>query len=589
MYKKIDKSGNIYVAETFRTGSKTSSRTVCKLGTVSDLMEKNNWTREQVIGWVDEEIKRMTAEAKEQTGDVILRLSKSRRIPKDRLRSIRVGYLFLQSVYSSLGIPKILDKISQEHQFHYSLNDVFSCLVFNRVLEPASKRKSFLLKEDYPEEWNFTQSDIYRALSVLGEHSGEIQKQIFRNSRKVMKRNTSVLYYDCSNFYFEIEQADESKFRSYGKSKENRPNPIVQMGLFMDTDGIPLRMSVFPGSQNEQMSIDKSVIREICRDYEVGKFVYCADAGLGSSKIKKALNGFAFPCAYIVTQSIKKLPKADKDWSLDEKHEDYWYFRKYDPKREKTVTYKIRFEDILQDPKNTTIYYREKWHMNNNGDPERLIVTYSPKYADFLRRKRNEQIDRAIKKVETNGKRKGANDPTRFLKETHITKEGEVAESVCYEIDQAKVAEEARYDGFYALVTDLEDDIDTILGVSRQRWMIETGFREMKTCLDARPVYVRREDRIQAHFLVCFVALMLVQILKKALPTHYTTDEILETLRKMRLHVLGNVGYDPDFTRTDLTDALTETFDLPLDEEYISDLRLKQLINRTKKKRKIST
>lgn len=589
MYKKIDKSGNIYVCETFRIGSKTSSRSVCKLGNLYDLMEKNNWSEQQTRDWVDQKVKDLTKEAKEKTGSVTIRLSKSKRISKDQIRSIRVGYLFLQSIYSSLGIPGILKTISDEYQFHYSLNDIFSCLVFNRALEPASKRKSFLLKEDYPEKWDFKQSDIYRALSVLGEHSADIQKKIFQNSRKIMDRNTSVLYYDCTNFYFEIEEADESNFRTYGISKENRPNPIVQMGLFMDTNGIPLRMSIFPGNQNEQISIDKSVIREICRDYEVGKFVYCADAGLGGAKIKDALDGYAFPCAYIVTQSIKKLPAAEKSWALDEKREEDWFYKKYDPISKQMIPHKILFNDIPQDVKNDTIYYREKWHWNKNGKPERLIVTFSPKYAHYLEEKREKQLERAEKKMENGRNRKGVNDPARFVKETHLTEDGEIADTTFREIDQEKVANEARFDGFYALATDLEDDIDTITEVAKQRWMIETGFREMKSYLDARPIYVRREERIQAHFLICFVALMLVQILKQSLSTYYTTEELLETLRKMRLHVLSEDGYDPDFTRTDLTDDLIDTFDLPLDQEFISNLQLKQMINRTKKKRKIST
>lgn len=589
MYKKIDKSGNIYICETFRIGSKTSSRTVSKLGTLSNLMEKNNWTEQQALDWIDQKVKEMTKEAKEQSGAVTIKLSKSKRIPKDQIRSIRVGYLFLQSIYYSLDIPKIMDEISEHYHFQYSLNDVFSCLVFNRAIEPASKRKSFLLKNDYPESWEFKQNDIYRALSVLGAHSDAIQRKIFQNSRKMMSRNTSVLYYDCTNFYFEIEEADESKFRSYGKSKENRPNPIVQMGLFMDTDGIPLRMSIFPGNQNEQVSIDKTAIREICRNYEIGQFVYCADAGLGSSKIKEALNGYAFPCAYIVTQSIKKLPAKEKAWALDENRNEYWFYRKYDPISKQIITQKTLFDEIRQDKKNNNIYYREKWHWNKNGKPERLIVTFSPKYAHYLAEKRDRQLERAEKKLNNAGKRKGINDPARYVKETYLTEDGEIADTTLYEIDEEKVIDEARYDGFYALATDLEDGIDTIIEASKQRWMIETGFREMKSYLDARPVYVRREERIQAHFLICFVALTLIQILKKALSKPYTTEELLETLRKMRLHVLGNHGYDPDFTRTDLTDDLIDFFDLPLDQEFISDLRLKQIINRTKKKRKIST
>ncbi len=594
MNKKIDKYGNIYVSETFRLGSKTNTRTVCKLGKVSDLMEKNGWTEEQVINWADSEVRRMTEEKKNSSGSAIIKLSKTRKIQKDRQNTFQVGYLFLQSIYSSLGIARIMNVITDKYRFAYSLNDILSCLVFSRILDPASKRKTFLKRKAFPEKWDFSANDIYRSLDVLADNADSIQKKLYQNSKKVLQRDTSVLYYDCTNFYFEIEQEDEPEsdspvgLRSYGPSKEHRPNPVVQMGLFTDRDGIPVRMSVFPGRQSEQISIDKDTFREISRDYGIGRFVYCADAGLGSTKIKTALDSYAFPCSYIVTQSIRKMAEPLKKWSLGEDGDEIWNYRLTSPETEKRVTYSIKFSDIDKDPSNTRIYYREKWTLTKENREERVIVTYSPVYAHYLATLRENQLKRALRKLQTHGKRKRQTDPGRFIREIHLTGEGEEAKKTTYEIDVEKVAEEARYDGFYCVTTDLEDDIDDIIAVNKERWQIEACFRQMKSSFDARPVYVHTENHIKAHFLICYIALLVFTLLRKIVGASCTDESLLDTLREMKVLDLNGQGYTPAYTRTDLTDQLEEIFDLPMSTEYISEAKLQQLIARTKKKRKIA-
>ncbi len=589
MKKSISKSGLIYITESFRVGSKTSSRIVEKLGKISDIMAEKGWTEEQVLDWVDQRVAQLNKQKKAESPNITLRLNSALDLPMGQVNSHSAGYLFLQSIYSSLGIPKIMNDLSDKYRIQYSLDDILSCMVFNRILHPCSKLQTWKERTSFLENWNFSKDDVYRSLEVLGTNMDSIQENLFVNSDKAINRNTDILFYDCTNFYFEVEQADTDGMRHYGKSKENRPNPIVQMGLFMDKDGIPVRFSLFPGNQSEQLSVNKDVIRALHKKYQIGRFVYCADAGLNSSKIKEALDSITCPCSYVVTQSIKKLDADLKEWALDEGEKpEVWHYTKFDEERNTFVEYSILFEDIDKSPTNKTIYYRERWTITKSGREERLIVTYSPKYADYLAKLRSEHLLRALKKLNSQGDRKRQTDPKRFIKATHMTKDGEEAKKTTYQIDEDKLAEESRYDGFYCVSTDLEDDINEILRINKQRWMIEDGFRTMKTNFDARPVYCRKEESIKAHFLICYIALLIMSILRKITGPDFTQEELIETLRKMNLaKVSGNPVYIPTFSRTPLTDRLSELFNLPLGKVCLTDKKLEQLIKRTHKKRKL--
>lgn len=608
MKKRIDKNGNIYVQETIRNGTKTSTRNVCKLGKLSDLMAENNWTEQQVRDWVDQTVKEMTEEKKNDPQTRYIQVFADKDLPigiqNDSQLSLDAGYLVLQSLISSFGLPKILEEVADQTKIQYSLTDIVSCLLFNRILDPSSKLQAWKQKDSYVEDFDFSLKNVYRALDLLGQNMDEIQQKLFQNSTRVLEnRNTEVLYYDCTNFFFEVEEPDEDKekensqtelgLRKYGVSKEHRPNPIVQMGLFVDTNGIPIRFSLFPGNQSEQISINKNVVNELHRKYKIGSFVYCADAGLASSSIKRALNSYSFPSSYIVTQSLKKMDANLQKKCLDEEEEKVWWkYRIYDPARGAMFEKKILFKDIDQSPKNKQIYYHEVWHLdkNNGNKEERLIVTYSPVYAHYLATLRSRHVERAAKKIIREGDRKRPNDPARLIKKTYITAEGEVAKKAEITIDEEKIAKEARFDGFYCTSTDLDVDIDKILTAARMRWQIEDAFRVSKTCLESRPVYVWTPDHIKAHFLVCFIALLLIKTLEKIMGDQFTIEELIEALKNLRVtKTVRSQGYLPTFVRTDLTDKLMEKFDLPMQKEYISNAKLKQLIKKTKKKRKIAT
>ncbi|MBF0580090.1 IS1634 family transposase [Erysipelotrichaceae bacterium RD49] len=615
MKKYIDKNGNIYVRESYRVGSKTSTRKVCKLGKVSDLMKEHNWSEEQVLQWVDQTVKKMTAEKKEANqADRYIKMSGNAVIspdsPENSQVSLMGGYLFLQSLLSSLGLPKILVKISEKSRSEFNLSDVVCFLVYSQILNPGSKRHAWTKRESFLEKWDFELHDVYRALDLLGANFELIQQELFKSSHELLNgRNTEVLYYDCTNFYFEIEEQDlteeeiqlltdmdyiikpKAGIRRYGVSKEHRPNPLVQMGLFIDSDDIPVRMSIFPGNQSEQISINRETFNEIHRKYKIGSFVYCADGGLGSNNIKKALKSYSFPSSYIVTQSIKKLPEDLQAKCLDLDRTQKWKYKFFDKTLNRMIEKTILFDDIDQSPKNGTVYYREIWRLNNDGEEERLIVTYSPKYAHYLKTLRQDHIRRALKKLKQYGNRKRATDPARLISRTDITKDGEVATLTEYEIDEEKIAQEEKYDGFYSLATQLEGaSVDTILAVNKQRYQIEMAFRILKTNLEARPVYVRSPERIKGHFLICFIALLVVKILEKSLDNQYTLDNILDVLRDYRVTQLyDDQGYSPTLHPSYLMDDLVKTYDLPLNKVYLTKDQMEQIIKKSKKKRKLTT
>lgn len=405
-------------------------------------------------------------------------------------------------------------------------------------------------------------------MSILASESGLIQSEVFKNSNFLGKRNSNVLYYDCSNFYFEIEPEDGEK--KYGKSKEHRPNPIVQMGLFIDGDGIPLAFSIFPGNQNEQTSL-KPLETKILQQFGCEKFIYCSDAGLASQS-NRNFNHMG-KRAFIVTQSIRKLRNEDKELALNK--EDFR--RLSDDKR-------VSFDAISEDD-NNELYYKEIPYTSGNID-QRLIVTYSPKYAAYQQTIREGQVERAkalLKNGTLKKNCKNPNDPARFVGKNASTEDGEAAD-IHYYLDEEKISEESRYDGLYAVCTDLLDDkIVDILKVSEGRWQIEECFRIMKTDFSARPVYVQREDRIRAHFLICFLALLNYRLLEKKLESKYTCDEILKTLKEINFVNIEEQGFVPTYCREKITDALHEACGFRTDYQFITKSKMKEIQKLSKK------
>ena len=407
----------------------------------------------------------------------------------------------------------------------------------------------------------------------MAEESDFIQEELYHNSNFVHPRNSKILYYDCTNYYFETEE--EEGIKKYGKSKEHRPNPIITMGLFMDADGIPLAFDVFPGNQNEQITL-KPLETKVIRDFNCSEFIFCSDAGLGS-KTNRQFNSFGNR-AYVITHSLKKMKKEDRDVALDPRQ-----FKALGSDR----MIDISTIDESDETEYNTIYYKEL-PMGTKGIDEMLIVTYSPKYKAYQRSIRDRQIERAKKMIESQekkGRGKNQNDPVRLIKKVAFTKDGEIAEKRSYELDMDRIKEEEQYDGFYAVITNLDDDVSEILKINKRRWEIEENFRIMKSEFEARPVFVKRDDRIKAHFLTCYISLLIYRLLEKKIGTGYTCDEIIQTLRKMKMTKISKEnGYIPSYKRTDLTDKLHEVFGFHTDYEYISKSSMRTIIKQTKKR-----
>ena len=569
--KKDNGIERLYVEKSIRISStKVTTTNVEKLGRLDELMRSMNMSREEVIAWAKEHVEEMNA----SSSPVLLSLSPSASITMDEQRTFRAGYLFLQDIYYSLKMKNIFRNIEKRHRYKFDLDAILSDLVYARILEPTSKRASYEVAKTFLEKPSYEEYDIYRGLSVLAQEMDYIQSEVYKGSNFVVNRNHRVLYYDCSNFYFEIEQADE--FRKYGKSKEHRPNPLVQMGLFMDGDGIPIAFDLFDGASNEQPSL-KPLEMKLLRDFGFEKFIVCTDAGLGSEANRRFNN--VSGRAFIVTQSLKKLKDAERISAMDDKN----WRRLSDGKPVKN------FEKIRQNPADykDEIYYKERVHDGSSVDGQLMIITYSPAYALYQRSVRQAQIERAEKMVAAKNvkkQRKNPNDPARFVKVTSITPDGEIAEKKIYDLDDAAIEKEALYDGFYAVCTNLIDDsVKDILSVSEGRWKIEESFRILKTDFESRPVYVSREDRIRAHFLTCYLALLIFRLLEKKIGDGYTSGQIIQTLREYNLLRINGEGYLPEYTRTLLTDRLHDEFGFRTDMEIIPTRKMRSIIASTKK------
>lgn len=563
-------SESFYITKSYTNAQgKSTSKTIRKLGTLAELSRRLGTDRDGVMAWAREEARLETLKYKSETEDaaVLIPFHPNRPMDYNKKKLFNGGYLFLQSVYYGLKMDAICRKIRTRYKFEYDLNAILSDLIYTRVLEPSSKRSSFQAAKQFLEAPTYELHDVYRALSVLAKELDFIQAEVYKNSFFLSGRNDRILYYDCSNYYFEIEQEDGD--RKYGKSKEHRPNPIIQMGLFTDGDGLPLAFSLFPGNQNEQKSL-KPLESKILKQFGCEKFIYCSDAGLASEE-NRVFNHLG-QRSFIVTQSIKKLPSEDREWALNRKG-----FKRLSD--DAPVDIAQLSEDDRQD-----LFYKDEPYTTKKLH-QRLIITYSPKYAAYQKAVRSEQIARAEKMVAGGSlkkQRKNPNDPARFVNKIAVTEDGEKAK-VHYFLDLDKIAEEEKYDGFYAVCTDLlDDDVADILKVSEGRWQIEDCFRTMKTDFEARPAYVSREDRIRAHFLTCFLALLHFRLLQRSLKSAYTTDQLLQVLKGIRFADVEEQGFMPVYERQKITDELHETCGFRTDYEFLTKRKMKEIQKKSK-------
>ena len=530
---------------------------------------------EDPLVWLNNYVKKLNEKSKEDSLPVIIQKNPNKIIDKNVQVSFNVGYLFLQDIYYKLKLNNICNTITDKYQFKFDLNDILSKLIYSRILFPASKLKTLELSKKFFEQPNFDYQHIERSLSILCKENDFIQSELYKNSKNYMSRNNRILYYDCTNFFFESETEDD--FRKYGKSKENRPNPIVQMGLFMDGDGIPLSCEITPGNTNEQITL-KPLEEKIIKDFNLSQIVVCTDAGL-ASKTNRLFNN-TNNRKFITTQSIKKLKDYLKEEILD--LTKGWHL----PGSNKTFNIeKLRTDENLIEAYKDKTFYKERWIKDGKLE-QRLIVTFSVKYQEYQKHIRNNQIERAKKMIEQNPKKIGKakqNDPKRFIESLNTTETGEVASETYYSINQSVIEEEAKYDGLYAVCTNLEDNVEEIIKVNHNRWEIEESFRIMKSEFKARPAFHWTEENIKAHFLLCFLSLVIYRYLEKKLNNKYTVGDILDTLREMNLKLDSNDVYSPNYIRTDLTDDLHEIFGFRTDFEAIREKNLKKICKQTKK------
>ena len=570
MKVSISKSKNTtiyYLSKSVRVGNRTTTKTVEKIGTYDEIKKKCGDM--EPLEWAKKYAAQRTAEEKKTKQDVIMRYSSSSLIDKNIRHSCNAGYLFLQDIYYSLGLNKICDSISEKYKFDFDLNDILSMLIYSRIISPGSKLSSLESAQRFLEQPKCELHQVYRALEFIAKENDFFQAELYKNSQNVIKRKKEVLYYDCTNYYFEIE--DEDDFRKYGVSKEHRPNPIVQMGMFMDADGIPLAFSLFDGNQNEQPSMSP-LEKKIIKDFDTSDFIVCTDAGLSSTANRKfnSIQGRGF----VTTQSVKTLKSFLKDFCLDD---DGWYL----PGSNK----KYKLSELDEDADYEKVFYKDRW-INEDNLEQHLIVTYSIKYRNYQRTIRERQIERAKKYIESPSKltKNRANDPKRFVEQGHCTKDGEVADKVVTSLNQDQINTEAQYDGLYAVCTNLEYDVSDIIRINQKRWEIEECFRIMKTEFKARPVYLSKKDRITAHFTSCFTALVIYRILEQKTGKEYTCEELIDTIRSMDMMIAPGEGYIPTYTRTDITDALHDAFGFRTDYQITSQKNMRKIINQTKKK-----
>ena len=569
---------SFYVTKSVYNNGTRSTKIVEKLGTYEELKNKLNGRNPRE--WAEEYVKELNRLEKEgREPDVISKYSPYKRTEKNEQRSFNGGYLFLQKIFHELKFDKICKDISKKYKFTYDLNFILSRLIYGRIIFPSSKLATNELSKKFIEQPNFDLHQIYRALEVFAKETDFIQAALYENSLKVSKRNTGVLFYDCTNYFFEIEQADGIK--QYGFGKDHKPNPIVQMGLFMDGDGIPLAFSINKGNTNEQVTL-KPLEKKIISDFKLSKFVVCTDAGLASEENRK-FNNIAGR-SFITTQSIKKLKKHLKNWALDT---NGWQLpgddKTYDISTLDEIIEKAAPEDKAK--LISKVFYKERWIKENDFE-QRLVVTYSIKYRDYHRKIRNSQIERAQKVIENNPKKiekSRPNDYKRFIHKTACTKDGEVADKNIYSIDNDTILQEEAFDGFYGVCTSLEDSASEIIKINHRRWEIEECFRIMKSEFKARPVFLKNDDRIEAHFITCFISLIIYRLLEKRLKEKFTCREIVSGLRDMNFFEIKSAGYVPTYTRTDFTDALHDAFGFRTDYEIVSSKNMKKIFKNTKK------
>ena len=587
-----------YVQKSFRDkDGKSTSKVVERLGTIDDLVAR--FGVEDPLGGAREYVAELTRQEKEMRRKVTVELSPSKLIKGGERRKYNGGYLFVQKAYHDFGMDKICKAISDRHKAQFDLDEAMRLLIYTRILYPGSKKSSLEDAQAFIDKPGIELHQVYRALSLLTQEQEYIQAQLYKRSLKVMERDTDVIYYDVTNYYFEWEE--EHGIVQYGHSKESRPLPVVQMGLFMDADGMPLAFCIEPGNAGEQGSL-LPLENTIQQKFGVSRMIVCTDGGLSS--YDNRLGNMVGQRDYITVQSLKKLRGKHREWALGN---EGWRLKQKDKAGEwydDGILYDISKLD--EEKFRDATFFKETWFIDEvkvkwqDGTTrkekltQRIIVTYSIKYRDYLRHVRERQVARAAataSKGPSAVERTNQNNPKRYLALTRTTMDGEVAERHEYFINQDMIDQEARFDGFYAVCTSLEGNdwpAQEVLHRNGFRWKIEDMFRVTKTDLKARPVFLKRDERIKAHFLTCFIALLFIQYLLKRVnlgrpkDKGYSVHELLDTLRNMDFLFIGGEGFIPVYTRTDLTNRLHGSAGFRTDTQIVTKRQMKKIISASK-------
>ena len=582
-----------YVQHGFRNGKKTSTKTICRIGKHSELLKDGH---KDPLAYAKSVVEKYNEDYKNNKVEILLNFDYNQKlISSDNTYSkstaLNIGYFYLQSIYNDLKIKDFIKEITKESKITFDLNDINRFLTFDRILNPKSKLAAVNNLDFFYEKPSFSHQNVLRGMDVLASNYDNYLKHLYEQSENIVKRDTSVCYYDCTNYYFEIENEDSDYidevtgevipgFRKYGPSKEHRPNPIVKMGLFMDKNGIPLSMGLYPGNTNEQKTVNE-LETKLIRQLKNKKIIYCADAGLGSASIR-TLNDMAGR-AFIVTQSIKKLSEElqkevfeDRNYKLlsNDSKTTLAHMKSFDRFDENNLSlYNDKAYKVIDVDSNVDLgLFEEKKYKNGNTKTvkskailkQRIIITYSRKMAEYQKNIRNKQIERAkyLLSKGVDDVRKGPNDIARFIKAVNKN---------VYSLDLDRIANEEKYDGFYALATNLEDEsIKEIIEINAQRYKIEDCFRVLKTNFDAHPIHHRLKPRIIAHFMICYSALLIYRLLETKLKEkgyHFTINEILNTLKNMNVCNVENIIYQSTYTSSKVCDALNYIFNFDLDRK----------------------
>lgn len=609
-YDKRLKDPTYYIQQGFRNGKKTTTKNIKRLGKHSELL----LITDNPLEYAKNEVKKMNKEYRSGRSEFIVTMDFNERIPStDSLysnsTSLNIGYLYLKDIYAKLNLSDFFKSVSSDRKITYDCNKICQFLTYARILDPASKYGTYDKLDTYYEKPQVEYQHMIRFLDILDRNSDKYLKHLFDNSENIVKRDTSVMYYDCTNYFFETEKPDEEivdevtgeiilGLRQFGISKENKTSPIVEMGLIMDSRGIPISMCIHPGNTNEQLTavpLEKEVIKMTGNK----KFIYCADAGLGSYNIRK-FNDMGGR-AYIVTQSVKKLGQEIKDIVFNDSNyrllsnDDAITLKEMRTFNKKDANNLSLYNDFAYKviPANTAMdtgLYEEKVYKNGRTKKVKakgtlhqyIIVTFSRKMMEYQRTIRERQLERAKKLLRLKDPekiKKGPNDIRRFLKNTS-------SDTANYVLDMDKIHEEEKYDGFYAVATNLDDSAKDILAVAQNRYKIEDCFRIMKTNFDARPVFLRKPERIRAHFLICYTALLIYRLMECKLDdnlTHVTTSNLIKTLRNMNVVNMDDMYYKSIYSGSQTLDALERCFELQLNRKYYRPSDLNKIVKKFSK------